>query len=327
MKSCLKRTGCFERARARFLFYEKLIWLFFLILLIPGVVWAENDTKILVINSDTSLEKYRESQEEFKKVISHPVLEVDLGDEKLEISDVEDLIYDEDPDIIYSIGTKAYLIANKYAKKKHIVFSSIINWLRLPTTESTYGVSNELHVGQEITLFRLFFPNVRKIGMLYSKKYTEEWFKNTRKEVKEMKEMGVEIEIIGRSVSERKQVIPDLKKLLPRVDAFWLIPDPELMSTKEDLLKILQECDAQKVPVFSYHEAFVDLGAILVVFADNLTIGRQAAGIVREVLSGNKMEEKVQFPAGSRIIFNLTKVKEYGLQYNEDAIGMANEVK
>ena len=327
MKSCLKRTGFFERAQARFVFYEKFIWLFFLILLIPEVVCAENDPKILVINSDTSLEKYRESQKEFKKVISHPVLEVDLGEKKLEVSDIEDLIYDEDPDIIYSIGTKAYLIANKYAKKKHIVFSSIINWLRLPTTETTYGVSNELHVGQEITLFRLFFPNVRKIGMLYSKKYTEEWFKNTRNEVKEMKEMGVEIEIIGRSVSEGKQVIPDLKKLLPRVDAFWLISDPEIMSTKEDLLAILQECDIQKIPAFSYHSAFADFGAILTVSADNRTIGRQAAGITREVLAGSEPEEKVQFPAGTYIIFNLTKVKEYGLQYNEDAIDIANEVK
>jgi putative ABC transport system substrate-binding protein len=182
-------------------------------------------------------------------------------------------------------------------------------------------------VGQEITLFRLFFPNVQKIGVLYSKKYTEEWFKNATNEAKEMREMGVEIEIMGRSISQTKQVIPTLKKLLEKVDAFWLISDPELMSTKEDLLNILQECDARKIPVFSYHEAFADFGAILIVSADNLTIGRQAAGIVREILSGNKLDEKVQFPAGSRIIFNLTKVKEYGLQYNEDAIGFANEVK
>ena len=89
MKSCLKRIGCFERAQAWFLFYKKFIGLFFLILLIPEVVCAENDPKILVINSDTSLEKYRESQEEFKKVISRPVLEVDLGEKKLEVSDVE----------------------------------------------------------------------------------------------------------------------------------------------------------------------------------------------------------------------------------------------
>jgi len=320
MKNYLKKIGFFEIAR--FLPYAKLIWVFCLILPIPGVVSAEKDPKILLINSDASLEKYREPQEAFKEVISYPVVEVNLGDENRELSDVEDLIYDEDPDIIYSIGTKAYLIANKYAKKKNIVFSSIINWLRLPITDKTYGVSNELHAGQEIMLFRYFFPNVQKIGVLYSKKYTRQWFKNARDEAGEM---GVEI--IGRAVSKKKQTVSALKKLLPKVDAFWLISDPVLMTTKEDLLNILQECDAQKVPVFSYHEAFADLGVVLVVSADNPTIGRQAAGIVTEVLSGGKPDEKVQFPAGSHIIFNLTKVKEYGLQYNEDAISIANEVK
>ena len=128
------------------------------------------------------------------------------------------------------------------------------------------------------------------------------------------KEMGVEI--IGRSVSKKKQVISALKKLLPQVDAFWLISDPELMSTKEDLLNILQECNTQQVPVFSYHEAFADFGAILIVSADNPTKGRQAAGIVREVLAGSKLEEKVQFPAGSYMVMNLKKVKQYALHFN-----------
>jgi crossover junction endodeoxyribonuclease RuvC len=35
-----------------------------------------------------------------------------------DIADIEDLLYDEDPDVIYCIGTKAYLFANKYAPKK-----------------------------------------------------------------------------------------------------------------------------------------------------------------------------------------------------------------
>jgi putative ABC transport system substrate-binding protein len=295
---------------------------FCLIFLIPGVVSAEKESKIVLINSDAALEKYREPQEAFKEVISYPIPEVNLGDKNRDLSDVEDLIYDEDPDVIYCIGTKAYLIANKYAKRKNIVFSSIINWLRLPTTENTYGVSNELHAGQEIMLYRYFFPDVQKIGMLYSKKYTEERFTNARNDAEEM---GVKI--IGQPVSKKQQVISVLKKLLPKVDAFWLISDPEIMSTKEDLLNILQKCDAQKTPVFSYHEAFADLGAILIVSADNPTIGRQAAGIVTELFSGGKPDEKVQYPAGSHIIFNLTKVKKYGLQYNEDAISIANEVK
>jgi putative ABC transport system substrate-binding protein len=38
------------------------------------------------------------------------------------------------------------------------------------------------------------------------------------------------------------------------------------------------------------------------------------------------MEEKVQYPAGSHIILNLKKVKEYGLHYNEEALSVVNQI-
>ena len=198
------------------------------------------------------------------------------------MSDIEDILYDEEPDIIYCIGSKAYLLANKYAPKTPIVFSSIINWLRLPMKETTYGVSNELHAGMEIMLFRYIFPELQTIGVLYSATYTEEWVLHARKTAQEM---GVDI--VGQKISKQRQVLPALKKVLPQVDAFWLISDPELMSAKEELLNILQECDRQKVPVLSYHETFANFGATLTVSADNPTIGRQVASIVTELIAGN----------------------------------------
>lgn len=298
------------------------LWLWCLCIgVFPESLSATDAPKILVINSDSSVEKYLEAQDAFKDAIAQPIMEVDLGNKKWDVSDIEDLFYDEDPDIIYTIGTKAYLLANKYASKKNIVFSSVINWRRLPTTKTTYGVSNELHAGMEIMLFRYFFPDIQKIGVIYSKKYTGEWFKNAQKDVKEM---GVEI--VGHKISKQSQVIPGLKKLLPQVDAYWLISDPDVMSAKEDLLNILAECDVQKIPVLSYHETFATFGAVLTVSVDNPTIGRQAAGIVKEIIAENPIEENVQFPAGTWVALNLKKIKEYQLQYNEDALGSASEI-
>ena len=45
-----------------------------------------------------------------------------------------------------------------------------------------------------------------------------------------------------------------------------------------------------------------------------------------EVLAKEKMEEKVQYPAGSHIILNLKKVKEYGVEYNEEALASVNRI-
>ena len=302
---------------------ERYVWICFLcgFLLFSSNLFAEEAGNILVLNSDASIGKYTMTQEEFQKMLSTPVKAVDLGRQKWNVSAVEELFYDEDPDLIYCIGTKAYLLANKYAAETPIVFSSIINWLRLPRTDHTYGVSNELHAGMEMMLFRYVFPEMQKIGVLYSQKYTEEWFKQAQKDAAEMG-----FELVGRKVSKKEQVSSGLEKLLPQVDAYWLISDPTLMTDKQDLFDILNICHRTQIPVFSYHEAFASFGAVLTVSVDDPTIGRQAAGIAMEVLANEPLEEKVQFPAGSYIVLNLKRVKEYGLAYNEDALGSVNDI-
>jgi putative ABC transport system substrate-binding protein len=277
--------------------------------------------RILVLNSDASVEKYSIPQQEFQKVISLPVSVIDLGKKKLRPADIEDLLYDQDPDLIYCIGTKSYLLANKYLRKTPVVFSSIINWRRLPNVDRAYGVSNELHAGMDMMLVRYIFPEVQSIGVLYTSKYTEEWFK----EAKELAE-EVGIELVGLKVSKNKDVTTQLEKLLATIHAFWLIPDPELMKDKHDLQNILQICERQKIPVFSYHHVFAQYGAALTTSVDIPTIGRQAAGITMELLTGGEPEENVQFPAGSYIVLNLKKVKEYGLIYNEDALSSVNRI-
>ena len=295
-----------------------IVWFF---LVFPARLAAEKEPKVLLINSDATVEKYRVAQEEFRKTYARPVLEIKLDDKKWKVPDVEDFLYDEYPDLVYCIGSKAYLIANRFVSEKDIVFSSIVNWQRLPVTKKTYGVSSELHSEMQMTLFRYIFPEVKKIGVLYSEQYNSQWFNDAKAEAK-----GMGIEIIGQEISKSKQTINALKALMSKVDALWLISDPLIMSDKENLTEVFNECEVKKVPVFSYHDIFVEYGAVLIVSVDEPTIGRQAASIAKEIISVGSMEEKVQYPAGSHIILNLKKVKEYGLPYKEEALSMVNEI-
>jgi putative ABC transport system substrate-binding protein len=290
-------------------------------ILLTATLSAEDRPKVMLINSNASVERYKIAQEEFKKASEHPVLEVDLGSRKWKLADIEDLLYDEYPNLVYCIGSKAYLVANKFISERHIVFSSILNWQRLPVTQKTYGVSNELSSEMQIMLFRHFFPAVEKIGVLYSTRYNSQWFKKAQEEIKEM---GVEV--IGQVVSKGRHTVSALKELMPKIDALWLISDPVIMAEKKTLVEVFKASDDNKTPIFAYHEAFAGYGAVLIVSVDIPTIGRQAAGVAMEVLSGEKMEEKVQFPAGSYIIMNMKKVKQYSLRYNENALASVNRI-
>ena len=114
--------------------------------------------------------------------------------------------------------------------------------------------------------------------------------------------------------------------MIPKVDALWLISDPMIITDKENIKKVFKACETKELPVFSYHDIFVECGAVLIVSVDNPTIGRQSAGIASEVLSVGKMDENVQYPAGSHIILNLKKAKEYGIPYKEEALSAVNQI-
>lgn len=288
----------------------------------PGRLSAQKTPTILVINSDASVQKYLDAHDAFQEAVARPVIEIKLNEPKWKQTEIEDVFYDENPDVIYAIGSKAYAVANKLAGSKPVVFSSIANWRRLPLTDKTYGVSNELHVGMELTLFRYIFPKITTFGVVYSKTY-EDWFKTAQHEAK-----GIGMTLLGEKISKKQQVIPALQKLLTQTQAIWLISDPDVMSSKDELLSILTECEAKNIPVFSYHESFADFGAVLIASVDDPTIGRQAAGLVTEILAGTTLnaEERVQYPAGSRIVLNLKQVKAYGLPLNEDALGSVTEI-
>ena len=298
----------------------KLICFIGLVFLI-SLLSADEGPKIMVINSNAAVDKYKIAQEEFTESISSPVVEINLGEKKWKLTEIEDLLYDEYPDLVYCIGTKAYLLANKYISERNIVFSSIINWRRLPAAKKTYGISNELNPEMEITLYRYIFPGIKRIGVLYSEKYNKHWFNSAQTTAKEM---GVEI--IGRSLSKRKDTLPALKDLLGKIDAVWLISDPVVMADKNTLKELFKECDVAKKPILSYHDAFAEYGAVLIVSVDNPTTGRQAAAISREVLSGDLVKKKVQLPAGSHIILNLKKANAYGLRYGEMALSVVNQI-
>ncbi|MBF0549701.1 MAG: hypothetical protein HQK60_04105 [Deltaproteobacteria bacterium] len=291
------------------------------LLLLPCVSRAEEERKILLINSAGSIEKYKLARDEFKKTISYPVAEIDLDDKKWNASKLKDLVEDKHISLVYCIGSKAYLAAIKYGDEKNIIFSSGINWRRLPMKQNTFVVSDELNTGMQLTLFRYIFPELKRIGVLYSRQYTSQWFMETREAAAKM-----QIDIVGRPVTDSKQTLSALKGLLRESDVVWLIPDPVVLSEQKMLFSILKECQESKKAVFSFHRAFAAHGTTLIVSVDDQTVGRQAANIATRLLTGKTTPDKVQWPAGSDITLNQKRAKEYGLKSREGALSVVNRI-
>ncbi|QTA80701.1 putative ABC transporter, substrate-binding protein [Desulfonema limicola] len=276
---------------------------------------------IVIINTSSLINKYNTAHKEFQARVPYQTFSIYLNDNKWQVSDIKALFEKKKPDLVYCIGTKAYMLASRYAPGRDLIFSMVINWRRLPLTQSTFGVSNELSTEMQILMIRYVLPDIKKIGILYSSEFNGEWFLQACKDAEKMA-----VKIIGISVPDKNKKLISLKKLLADIDLFWLISDPVIITDQETLIKIFKICDIEKKPIFSYNSALVQYGAVLAVSPDESTIGRQAASIAIDIMEKKNISEKIQFPAGTSIIINLKTINKYGLKYNEDMLGTMNEV-
>ncbi|WP_051906518.1 ABC transporter substrate-binding protein [Methylomarinum vadi] len=280
---------------------------------------AGDNDKLLIVNSDLSVQKYALMQEVFQAHNHYSATVINLADDSPDKASA--LIQDRRYQIIYTIGTKAYLLAREAAADKNIVFSSVMNWRRLPLTEKSYGIAQELPAMMQLMMFRYLFPDLSKIGVLYSKQFNEEWMSHAENEGREM---GVEV--IGKDIASSDELIPRLNELLGEVEALWLIADPMVLANKDSVAQIFSSSESQKKPVFAYSEIFIDFGAVLVISADIPTMSRQASVLVDSLVHDSPPPRKVDYPAGSHVILNLKKQKRYPLRLNKEALGSVNQI-
>lgn len=280
---------------------------------------AEN--RVVILNSDLSVENYLVAQTAFKAALGPGTVEVDLGRNWINEAEVERTIRSQNPEVLYCIGSKAYLLAARIARDRRIILSSAINWQRFPDRRNTHVIASEVSPAAQLAMFRYFFPSLRRVGVLYSRAFNKEWLEAARTAARE-----IDIDVVAEVLTRPRDLDAALAQLLPKVDALWLVSDPVALASQESVQSIFAACDARKLPVFAYSTAYAPLGATLIISPDIPTIGRQAAGIVEEAARDPRLPPGVLEPAGSEVTLNLGRLRRYDLRFNEDALDSVNNL-
>lgn len=279
--------------------------------------------KILIINSDSNVEKYRQVENEFRhELLNNPVQIIGTSFDKISQPDaLEKLIRDENPDLIYSIGSKAYQRADQAKASQPLVFSSVINWQRFVQQSNTHGIANELSLSQELSLMRYLLPDALKVGVIFDPQFTQERIAEARASAKELG-----ITLIEKQISQTDSIETAVENLLPSIDLLWLIADPGVLRDKATIEQIFSLSEQQRKPIYTYSDAYLSYGASLVVVADIPTIGRQVATLVESILRHEPVSQSVQPPAGSHIILNQCQLAKIKVGYNQDALDSVNQI-
>lgn len=299
--------------------YKKFFLLLFLLgNLLSISLQAKTTAKILILNSDQERTRYTDIQNEYSRQL--PFDKVVLGLADLNIQKITNVIQEEAPSLIFCIGSIAYQAALSLEKKQPIIFTSIVNWRRFALPENAYGVELELPDTALLQTYKYYFPDIRSIGVVYSKSINEEW---VQRAVKSAKDMGLKLKISA--VAKPDLVINALEKLITTVDALWIIADPYVVNKKNIRIYFTLAKEHQK-PIFAYNKLFIKLGAVMAIAADSKTISSQAAVLTAKIMDKDKDLKKIQAPAGLNIALNLKAVNDLKLNLNYEALGSVNEI-
>lgn len=280
--------------------------------------------KILIVNSEEAVYRYEKIATEFKKVLqqnTYQWIDFNLDSHTNAEAELKQLIQQENPLLIYCIGTQAYSLVRNVAPNKKLLFSAVINWQRLNVGEGTYGVANELSSAQEISLLRYFFPAIKTIGLLYNDKFSREYVETIKKDAS-----ASGINVINKAINDAQEISEALNEMLPKIDMFWIISDPVVLSSKESVQQIFQAAQLHKKPVYAYSDVYIEQGAVLAISADIATIGRQSAGLAMMVDQGKMLTGVVQNPAGSMVTLNKCALDALKLTFNQDALDSVNKI-
>ena len=314
-----------SRNHAAFVMFIKasLLLAAFLSALIPMPVAAEQG-KILIVNSDATVEKYREVRDAFKSQLAASytgrLIDFDAQSDDQGAALVK-IIKDENPDLVFGIGSKAYQLAVQFAGDKPVLFSSVINWQRFGQHPHHYGITNELSLSQELSLLRFLLPGLNRVGVLYTPEFNNERIKEARVQIRE-----VGLTLVEQPISSAGELNTLLEKMLPGIDVLWLIADPGVLADRASVENIFSRSNQYRKPVYTYSDAYTQYGAGLVASADTPTIGRQAATLAQSILAGDVIKEAVQTPAGSHISLNACQLDKLHTRYNNDALDAVNQL-
>jgi ABC-type uncharacterized transport system substrate-binding protein len=280
-----------------------------LCLLLIGVpaAWARGETIWLVLSSGDAA--VLEAAEAIRRK---------LADSEIETGPWQDFVANKggSPRVIVTVGTEALnrIVAQEgVAWSRAPVVAALVSRSALKKAATTYarpltGVYLDQPLVRQMALLRLAAPESTRIGVLLgpdSRRYQGEVGRAIR-------DRGLADTIA--LVEDLDQLPRGLQTVLSESDVFLAIPDSEIMNNRT-AQNILMAAYRRRVPVLGYSAAFVRAGALMAVHSTPEQIGRQAAGLVAEILAGRA--PAAQEPREFNVAINGNVAHAFGLDLDE----------
>lgn len=200
------------------------------------------------------------------------------------VVDIVRKIQEAEPDVIIAIGNDA-LNRVKRIKNIPIVYIMILNPQSVISNEENItGISMNITPEKQLALLQQALPDVKNIGLLYNPFRTGYFVKEAQHAATAMG-----IELIAKEIHSSKDVPALLKSMKGEINAFWMLPDVTLV-TPETVEFLLLFSIENRIPVITFSDKYLKMGALMSLDIDVNDIGKQAWEITKKVLTGTEIK-------------------------------------
>ena len=291
--------------------------LFFSFILPRSVASAEQ--RIIAVQG-FEIKPYEEALKGFQSVCNVETKTIVISEQ--EGTEITKSIRRIKPDMILAVGVDA-LSKVKKIKDIPIVYLMVPNPQSVISKEENItGVSMNIHPEKQLGLLQEVLYQVKRVGLLYDPSKTGFL---VEKALYSSKKLG--IKLIVKEVHNPKTVPSVLDSMKDEIDAFWMLPDTTVI-TPETVEYLFLFSLENKIPVLTFSDKYLDLGAMISVSIDAFDIGRQAGEMAKEILSGSDIKNLPRVHAQKAVLtLNLKVAKKLGIRVNNNIAGTVRIVK
>ena len=254
---------------------------------------------VVVLQSDT-LAPYEAAVEAFEVGLGQDVRVYNLRGDRERAVAVAHQFQKARPELVFAVGEKAAWTASNLLSDVPQVFAQVKDPQRfgIGGTQVT-GVVSLIPTETMLSQFRVFLPDVRRLGFLHSAQLSVD----QQALVDEAKSAG--FELLPVEIQSAKDLRAAVISTLRKVDALWLPPDPHLVNS--DSFRFLSEASRRSgIPILTSSEALVHAGALIGVVPDHAASGAQAAALAKRILVQGAIPGSISYeaPLGFRVLLN-----------------------
>jgi putative ABC transport system substrate-binding protein len=274
---------------------------------------AESFEIIVVKNAD--LKPYREVLRGIRDSCGCTVREL-----KLQEDEGAEKILKKSPDAVLAIGTSVFKTVRDI-KGLPVIYTMVMpsETEGLPRTNIS-GVSMDIDPAAAIAAMTEVASGARRIGVLSDPRYTAAFVGEAAKAA-----AAAGVELVVKQVHDARDVPRLVEELRNRIDILWMLPDPTV-TTPTVVDYLLQFSIQQNVPVFSFANKYVEMGAVAALVVDPYAMGVQAGEIVHRLSAGRTDALRV-YARSPRLTINRKVAAKMGLKIGDEALKRANTIE